>query len=259
MSEKTVLFYDKVKQVWQEIAQDGSLDGIGFQLDVYKKMLSFFQVGDFYYFIFDVKKGDFEYLNPNINKVLGYQNDISALEFINNIHPEDQPYFISFEKSLNVFFRNLPLDKITKYKIQYDFRIRDINKKYKRILHQMMIIQHDDEKNLLRSLGIHTDISHLKSDGKPKLSYIAMDDGPSYQDINPEETFSILLPQQELFTKKEKIVLKLVIEGKTTKEIAEQLCNSIHTINTHRKNIFQKTETKTVADLVNNCIKNNWI
>ena len=246
-----MLFYDKVKQVWQEIAQDGSLDNIGFKLDVYKKMLSFFQVGDFYYFVFDVKRGEFEYINENISKVLGYDRNISAVEFISNIHPEDQPYFIEFEKNLNIFFRNLPLEKITKYKIQYDFRIKDINKEYKRILHQMMIVQHDDEKNMLRSLGIHTDISLLKSDGKPKLSYIAMDNGPSYQDINTKEQFAFIIPEKE--------ILKLVVEGKTTREISEFLNKSIHTINSHRKNIFQKTESKTIAELVSNCIQNNWI
>ena len=259
MSQKTVLFYDKVKQVWQEIAQDGSLDNIGFKLDVYKKMLSFFQVGDFYYFVFDVKRGEFEYINENISKVLGYDRNISAVEFISNIHPEDQPYFIEFEKNLNIFFRNLPLEKITKYKIQYDFRIKDINKEYKRILHQMMIVQHDDEKNMLRSLGIHTDISLLKSDGKPKLSYIAMDNGPSYQDINTRGQSAFIIPEKEIFTKKEKEILKLVVEGKTTREISEFLNKSIHTINSHRKNIFQKTESKTIAELVSNCIQNNWI
>jgi DNA-binding CsgD family transcriptional regulator len=63
----------------------------------------------------------------------------------------------------------------------------------------------------------------------------------------------------ELFTSKEKEILQLVVEGKTTKEISEILNKSIHTINTHRKNIFQKTESKTIAELVANCIKNNWI
>ena len=68
-----------------------------------------------------------------------------------------------------------------------------------------------------------------------------------------------LVVSKEFFSGKEKEVLKLVIEGKTTKEIAETLHKSVHTINSHRKNIFQKTESKTIAELVSNCIKNNWI
>ena len=61
------------------------------------------------------------------------------------------------------------------------------------------------------------------------------------------------------FTLKEKEILKLVVQGNTSKEIAEKLHKSIHTINTHRKNIFQKTESKTIADLISKSIDNNWI
>lgn len=45
-------------------------------------------------------------------------------------------------------------------------------------------------------------------------------------------------------------VVKLVAEGHTTSKIADQLCLSVHTVNTHRKNIMRKLEVKTAAELV---------
>jgi len=41
-------------------------------------------------------------------------------------------------------------------------------------------------------------------------------------------------------TQTEVEILKAIAQGKTTKEIANERFSSVHTINTHRKNIFRK-------------------
>lgn len=45
-------------------------------------------------------------------------------------------------------------------------------------------------------------------------------------------------------------VLNLIVKGYSTFRIAESLCISIHTINTHRKNILKKLNVKTPAELI---------
>jgi DNA-binding NarL/FixJ family response regulator len=49
-------------------------------------------------------------------------------------------------------------------------------------------------------------------------------------------------------THSEKEILKLMALGKTTKEIAQERFSSIHTIMTHRKNIFRKLEVNSLHD-----------
>ncbi|MCQ2297691.1 MAG: response regulator transcription factor [Bacteroidales bacterium] len=44
-------------------------------------------------------------------------------------------------------------------------------------------------------------------------------------------------------------VLTLIAQGLSSKEIADRLCISIHTVNSHRKNITRKTGIKSVAGL----------
>lgn len=44
-------------------------------------------------------------------------------------------------------------------------------------------------------------------------------------------------------------VLVLVAQGLSSKEIADRLCISVHTVNTHRKNITRKTGIRSVAGL----------
>ncbi|WP_454882003.1 response regulator transcription factor [Sphingobacterium detergens] len=43
-----------------------------------------------------------------------------------------------------------------------------------------------------------------------------------------------------MFTKREREILECIVEGKMSKTIADELCISLHTINTHRKNILAK-------------------
>lgn len=57
---------------------------------------------------------------------------------------------------------------------------------------------------------------------------------------------TVTLPK---LSEREKEVLKLIIEGNTSNEIAEILFISKSTVDTHRRNIQDKTGTKTAAEL----------
>jgi DNA-binding NarL/FixJ family response regulator len=51
-------------------------------------------------------------------------------------------------------------------------------------------------------------------------------------------------------TTREKTIVKLLVEGKTTKEIADLLYISIFTVRRHRENILRKLNLKNLADLI---------
>lgn len=54
-------------------------------------------------------------------------------------------------------------------------------------------------------------------------------------------------------------IIRLVAEGLTNKQIADQLCLSTHTVTTHRKNIMSKLQVNNTAGLVLYAIKNNIV
>ncbi len=60
-------------------------------------------------------------------------------------------------------------------------------------------------------------------------------------------------------SKRETEVLKLICNGNTTAEIAEQLHISTKTVDNHRTNLLEKTSTKNSAHLVMFAIKNHLI
>ena len=51
-------------------------------------------------------------------------------------------------------------------------------------------------------------------------------------------------------TTRELEIVKLIIEGHSTKEIADQLCLSHHTIYTHKKNVMKKLGIKSTSELI---------
>jgi DNA-binding NarL/FixJ family response regulator len=57
-------------------------------------------------------------------------------------------------------------------------------------------------------------------------------------------------------TSREIEIIKLITQGNSNKEIADQLFLSLHTVNTHRKNIMNKLGINNTAGLVMFAIKN---
>lgn len=63
-------------------------------------------------------------------------------------------------------------------------------------------------------------------------------------------TYDDGIKQKVKLTKREIEIVRLIVSGKTTKEIAQELYLSELTIKTHRKNISEKMDSKGLADLI---------
>jgi len=63
------------------------------------------------------------------------------------------------------------------------------------------------------------------------------------------------MPVEEILTPREKEVLRLIAEGKSTKEIACDLCVSGKTIETFRRKLMDKLHLYSVADLTKYAIR----
>ena len=145
------------------------------------------------------------------------------------------------------FFGQLEHHQVPNYKASFDFRMRKKDGAYIRVLNQLKVIQFTDSKNILRALMLHTDISAIKTSGKPVLSFIGFNGEPSYIDVKATEKFP--LPSQ-LLSDREREILALLIEGVESEAIAKELFISKETVNTHRRNILRKTGAANSAQLI---------
>jgi DNA-binding CsgD family transcriptional regulator len=249
--------FNEVSIMWKPITRaKKSTEELVIDLEVHKKLFNIFQVGDFYYMIINVPEANFDFVSDEIEKVLGVSaKDFSLAKFFDRIHPEDQPFVLSFENFIGTFYANLPTEKIPCYKTRYDYRVRKANGEYLRILQQVVVIDYDDEGFFYKTLCVHTDISDLKAEGKPLLSIIGIDGEPSYININVEQKYIA----NSFLTRREKQIINLLIAGKVSKEIACELCLSLYTIETFRKKLLKKTATCTTAELIGKVIREGWV
>ena len=63
----------------------------------------------------------------------------------------------------------------------------------------------------------------------------------------------------DVLTATEIEIVRAIAKGKTTKEIAEERFSSVHTITTHRKNIFRKLGVNTAHEAIKYGIRAGWI
>lgn len=65
--------------------------------------------------------------------------------------------------------------------------------------------------------------------------------------------------KKNLLTSKEEEIVRLIGEGLSAKEIADKLFISVHTSNTHRKNIYRKCNVRNASELVMFAVKTGII
>ena len=87
-------------------------------------------------------------------------------------------------------------------------------------------------------------VAHGRSFFSPKISRILQEDFIQLLGRRDAED------SYDLLTEREREVLQLVAEGKTNKEIANQLTLSLYTVDTHRTHILQKLNLHSVPELI---------
>jgi len=122
-----------------------------------------------------------------------------------------------------------------------------------------------EELTVLNSAGIRNIL--LKSAGEEEL-IIAIEYSLQGKKYYGQEVMEILMESNEAkktthdnitLTGAEIEIVKLIAEGRTTKEIASRKNVSFHTIMTHRKNIFRKVKVNNASELVMYAIRSGII
>lgn len=113
------------------------------------------------------------------------------------------------------------------------------------------ILKSDADRDLVTAVD---SIANRRTFFTPRASEMLMDDF-SRQPAGADPR----LPQRNRLTTREREVVQLLAEGKSSKEVAVALNISVKTAETHRANIMRKLELHSVSELVRYAIKNQII
>lgn len=224
---------------------------------------NFLCAGPSYYYVVELGLHRFVYVSQGITGVLGADPEtLEIRDIVERVHPEDLPFFARCEEIVARFFlEKIPAEERTLYKTSYVMRLRHNDGTYRYILHQAAAIELDSFGRMSRILGVHTDIGHLVSGVKRRLSLIHLGGGPSYLNIDVDQAEDPFRPQasRHAFSMRELQVIRLFAEGHTAEEVAALLHLSAGTVRTHRRNVLQKSGCANMTALVALCVREGWV
>lgn len=138
---------------------------------------------------------------------------------------------------------------------------REIIGEIKQMAPDMKIIaltSHADSVTITSSVNAGFDGYLLKIDGRDEIEKAlkAVTNDEKYFSPKTQQVFFEMNASKNNLelTEREKEILQLIVQEKTTKEIADQLCLSEKTIETHRASLMQKLEVKNIAGMVKKAI-----
>ncbi len=230
-------------------------------LKIVDQIASLFSPGNFFYIVFNFSTYEIEYVSEGVKNVIGIApQEFTFEKLMGLLHPEDLEKMHEKElASLTFKLNKISKENITKYKTVYLLRYKTNSNSYKTILHQAKVIDLSEDGKINRTLSVHTDISHLNIPMDHKVTFIS-EENPNFYSLDFGQTFHEIEKANPLiFTGREKQIIKEISKGKSFNEIAQILSISLHTINTHKKNILKKSKCKNTAELIARCVRDGVI
>ena len=138
---------------------------------------------------------------------------------------------------------------------------REIVSEIKKIYPEMKVIaltSHSDSATIKSSVSAGFDGYLLKIDGRDEIEKAlksVMNDQKYFSPKTQQVFFETQTSKKKVeLTEREMEILQLIVEEKTTKEIADELHLSEKTIETHRGNLMLKLEARNIAGMVRKAI-----
>lgn len=257
------------KDIWRSHPNYLGDDSVALQHEeVFEAMAHIFCPGPSFYYVIDSPSLTFDYVSPDIAKILGISSEgLDLQRMVSTFHPEELDFFLRCEDVVAYFLKNIvSAEKICQYKIVSSLRHLLPDGKTVILLKQTMVTKSSASGALLKVLGIHSDIGHITQSPSKTLSFIGLAGEPSYMDIDvfSANVFEDFTPfQYEInnleFTKRELDVIRLLARGGSTNQIANTLNISAQTVQTHRKNILKKAPVRNSAELIEYCIRRCYL
>lgn len=151
------------------------------------------------------------------------------------IHPDDllQVAKNGVAGMRHVFLRKNPNTDVKHFKLIREYRAQ-VHGAYKRVTEEFQILETDSAGNVWLVLSIVNLSANQQPPYKVTSQLIDTRNGDAF---SPLDDF---YDREEILSTREKEILQRIAQGRPSKEIADELHISLHTVNTHRQHILKK-------------------
>ncbi len=208
----------------------------------------------------DYTRRNYPYVSTYIKDINSYPREDyikNGLDFHMGIwHPEDK---IVFEeqifRDIKEFWRHIQPEEFPRYRFSFNHRYYRSDGSVSHILQHSTYLEPEAGIPIL-NLAYVTDIGDFKTDNILILTVSHLVSGFGYVKVFSKSYNS---QQKSFLSARELEILRLSLEGMSSKMIAEKLFISVLTVKHHKQNMMEKTSTNNITGLINLSLKNGWI
>lgn len=238
------LNYSVFIEFFKTFAQAG-LEGMGFEDPMMIELEHLTERNNQIFYISDAILLDMLFISKGVNTMFGIkQEKVPQGFFLTTTIPEDFRRHQLARAHLLSQAQKLYIQKSGTRIISTNVRARKPDGSCFHLLYQANLIYSKVPYESVFLILVITDISEFEKMPK-SFHYYSGDDRRFFR--FPDEE---LLMIGNIFSHSEFNIIELIEEGLSSKEIAQKLCRSVHTINTHRTNILKKSGKSTISDVI---------
>jgi len=221
-----------------------------------------YAIGSYFWFIPDNSNMTIADTSDNIHELTSFEKEEWKNHYPNFLehvmHPEDFIYFLGGVEFMISYLENIEINERQHFRFNIYARINNKNNEYRWMVIQFPKIIYNKEGKAFSSLIVVSDLSNFDIINQPVMSLIdSSNKRKPFQQIFLEKGNDRINCVN--ITKRECEILALMISGKNSPQIAEKLFISYHTVENHKRNLRQKTNCKTSAELIYTVLKNNLL
>lgn len=214
-------------------------------------------------YLLDYTSGKYLMVSKSVNRMLGYGANYfldGGLDLtLANYHPEHLRIFNEeiFPDRLEIL-KNIPLNEQADCIFSYSLQFKTKDGEYINLLQRNSFVKSDENGNPLLSLGVVINVEHYKEENP--IIHLVEKINPDSGNINAFIKKSYFLHEEDkVFSRRELEVLNQIAEGLTSREIADKLFISEHTVINHKRSMHHKSNTQNSAALINFAFKQHLL
>lgn len=180
-----------------------------------------------------------------ITDLLGYTPNEFTFRTISEayLHPKQKKYLVSLMNAAIELAVSGRFNNDTLFSVIYKVKAKDGS--YKTMLRQSGVYEFSARGEMISIISVLTDLTDLyKSD---LVSWKLEGATADVVDLKQK----LLKNHQKLFSPREWEILQMLGNGFSSKRIADELCISKNTVDTHRRNMLKKAEVENTVELIN--------
>ena len=212
---------------------------------IVQRLEGLMEANDQFLLIMDLTQVSIIYASKRSINMLGVAPEhLTPYQMMDAVHPEDVYRFGLGRTRLINLDKDLYMAKKGSALLSTTIRMRRPDQGYSNLLFQCYLFYSPIPHNAVYEIQVHTNVDWFKFK-KVQFHYYTGNDMSVFRFADDD-----LLNMSPHLSARELEIIKLIEAGMSSKQIAEKLFLSVHTVNTHRSNILERSGKALISDLI---------